>query len=306
MILSTNVALRFRTYQKKHVPFEAKIASELKGLFVGGVNGEEIKWREEINVGPFEKTFHSPLAQLWKIYKYAGGVTMASIGKEKSTFTGEIIKTPFPDEYNPRSAQVETEGNPSDMLDLISSDKAAEDSGLAKQIKEKIRSAKRIMLGGCIAIHSAANLVDRLQKFGFKGELDIYDLSEAPLVIIETYKKAGFWKDIKITTRQKDLVGLSLGYDKAFNPLTKEESGYDLIFVDILGHYLADEQMERLPVLWSALADQGMLLLRDLAEYGQVENENKILQKKYKKRDKLCALSLVYFCIEINKHACPP
>lgn len=268
------------TEGKKHVPFEARIASELKGLFVGGVNGEEIKWRDGIDPGPFEKTFHSPLAVLWKLYKYAGGMTMSAIGKEKSTFTGHNIPTPYPDYYSTDVAQVETDGNPSDMLDLILSDKAAEDSGLAQQIKEKVGSAKRIMLGGCIAIHSAANLIDRLQKFGFKGELDIYDLSEAPLSMIEAYKKAGFWKDIKITTRQRDLVGLSLGHDRVFNPLKKEESGYDFIFVDILGHYLTDEQMERLPVMWSALADKGILLLRDLAEYGQVENEKRILQKK--------------------------
>lgn len=205
---------------------------------------------------------------------------MPAIGKEKSIFTGQNLRAPFLDLDTPNLAQVETDGNPSDILDLILSDKVAEDSGLKKQIKEKVSSAKRIMLAGCIAIHSAANLINRLQKFGFKGELDIYDLSEAPLAMIEAYKNAGFWKDIKITTRQRDLVGLSLGSEKTFNPFKKEESNYDFIFVDILGHYLTNEQMERLPVeLKTALADQGMILLRDLGEYGQVENEKRTLQK---------------------------
>ena len=66
----------------------------------GGVNGEEIKWRESIDPGPFEKTFHSPLAVLWKLYNYAGGMTMPTIGKEKSTFTGNNIPTPYPDYYS--------------------------------------------------------------------------------------------------------------------------------------------------------------------------------------------------------------
>lgn len=92
------------------------------------------------------------------------------------------------------------------------------------------------------------------------------DLSEAPLKMIEVYKKAGFWSNITINTYQRDLVGLSLRDNKVFNPLREEESNYDFIFVDVLGHYLTDKQMERLPVFWTTLADNGMFLLRDMGE----------------------------------------
>jgi hypothetical protein len=61
--------------------------------------------------------------------------------------------------------------------------------------------------------------------------------------------------------------------------LKNEESNYDLIFSDVLGHYLTDEQMERLPVLEYALADKGIILLRDMAEYGDTDNEKKELRR---------------------------
>ena len=270
----------------KQLPFETRVKSELKGLFVGGVGREKLKWKEEAEVSPFDTTFHSPLTQLWFLYYYAGGFNMPKVKKEKSTFTGKTISTPFPDSYTPYSAQVETDGQPSDILNLVLSDQVAIESGQSVQIEDKIHTAKRIMLAGCISPSSAASLIDKLQKYGFNGELDIYDLSSAPLRIIEAYKKAGFWKNITIITRQRDLFGLSLGIDKAFNPSKKEERDYDLIFADVLDHYLTDKQMERLPVFWSALAEKGMILLRDMAEYGQVEdNEKKALRKTDQKFD---------------------
>ena len=67
----------------------------------GGVNGEEIKWRESIDPGPFEKTFHSPLV------------------KKKVHLPAIIFQPHILIIIVLNVAQVETDGNPSDILDLI-------------------------------------------------------------------------------------------------------------------------------------------------------------------------------------------
>lgn len=264
---------------KKHVPFEARIALELKGLFVGGANGEEIKWREGVNKGPFEATFHSPLAQLWFLYYYGGGLSLSKSKKNKATSTGESHNVPARDIFLHKADVVETDGNSGDIIDLIIENQAASRSGFKKDLIDQIKKAKKIMLAGCISLTSAASLINKLQSIGFHGQLDIYDISEVPLAMIEAYKKAGFWKGITINTLQRDLFGLSLGYEKMFNPLRKEESGYDMILADVLLHYVKNEEAEQATRFITALNDRGMILLRDMGNLMNLEIEKKSLTK---------------------------
>ena len=165
------------------------------------------------------------------------------------------------------------------MLDLIFSDETSMSTGLDVYIKEKIGKANKIMLAGCISLPSAAELIQKLQSQGFMGELDIYDISGAPLELIKAYKEANYWKDITINLRQKDLFGNSLGNDRSFDPSGPEDSEYDFIFCDVLGHYLPDDQMDQLPILKYALAESGLIFLRDMAEDGTIESEKRGLRK---------------------------
>ena len=126
---------------RTEIPFEERITSHLGRLFVGGSDERVLTWREDIEAGPFQDTFHSPLAQLWYMYQYCGGILMPKVGKNKSSFTGNVITTPHIDLLN-NAAVVETEGNPGDMLDLIFSDETSMSTGLDVYIKEKIGEFK--------------------------------------------------------------------------------------------------------------------------------------------------------------------
>lgn len=132
------------------------------------------------------------------------------------------------------------------------------------------------MLAGCLNIFSALHLAWRLSSLGFTGRLDIYDISQVPLTMIKSSKKTGIWEDmgIKIKTFRKDL--------RYYNPLQGDPCGYDLVVSDVLGCYLDDEVFQRSfsGIFWKALAEEGIVLLRDTEDLENLERNKSDFNKK--------------------------
>ncbi len=233
------------------------------------LSGDEIRYRSDLSskVGPWKDEMHSPLAQLYFIFK-RGLIPHF----QPASFTGEYRETPYPGAYTKKTAEVQTEAFPSDILELINMDPVAEATSIKSLVAEKIISAQNILLAGCINAPVAYRLVEVLHQQGFRGNLDIYDISTAPLALIDVYSEIFKWQKnygISVKTQLADLRMLQ----------KYEYRKYQVIIADILGHYLTTPEVidhfSAVPLY--ILSDKGIMLVRDMEETVSVAPEQRVV-----------------------------
>lgn len=267
---------------------EEKLIEELRKLLI--IEDGKPKWNDELapKAGPYQDHFHSPLYQFWVLFFNGGGVNFPKAETYRALLSPKTIEIDDNIDYQLSKAQLfDCEGYSGDILDSISQIEFNEGSKFQEELKHKIKSAKKIMLAGCLHVFSATVLIKRLQELGFHGELDIYDLSAVPLAMIEVYKRVGFWEgDITIKTFQKDLFGESLGEEGIFGN-KEEDRGFDLIINDVLLYYVSNDDAQK-QRFTEALNEGGYLLLREMMEIERSLGKEQILTKKedYDDREK--------------------
>ena len=266
------------------------IRTNLRSIIVQKKKGR-LKWNDQEGYGPYADAFHHPLAQLWFIWSIGGGFGLEEAQEYRASYTGEKIETPFPSLKCPSSAVVRMKGLPGEILDLIITDSISKRSGLCSLIEEKINDSSKIMIAGCGSVVSAYHLISRLRENSFKGRVDVFDISKAPLRVIEAYKAAGFFGEVEVRTFQRTFGFKNKKFPniKCFNPeefITEGEQGYDIVFMDTLGYYLSDPELKRLAkLLERVLSSGGLLFIRELGEFSQLPPEERILKDEARETD---------------------
>lgn len=234
-----------------------EIDSSNKLAFKPGIYGEN---------EPYTDNMHSPLAVLHSIYRNGIIPVSRTLGEAKqieNTYDGtELFQQDF----------IATPGEIVEQLLTISTGEEAENA--TNSISESIRSARRVLLTGCISVYSAFSLLDVLHKYGFSGELIIIDVSSIPLLFIDKYKELFGWKErfgIEVKTVRKSFQ----------EEIESTEQQYDIVISDVLGHYLDDVTLERdiSALLWNRISDGGVALIRDLGEYEAVSGQEALIGK---------------------------
>ncbi len=182
---------------RKKSPDNTELDKKLKERILELIDLGNLRWNfDEDKV--FTDYFHSVLAQLWFMFLSGSVLFPENQGiLNKRLLTGQVFELSNNEKLDlplKNANVVNISGNLHEpILSIIE-----RDTEFSRELKEKIRKAKNIMIADCVSPSSLNYLIRLLKRLNFRGSLDIYDISEVSLRLIEDYKKAGFWKNISL------------------------------------------------------------------------------------------------------------
>ncbi len=270
---------RWKDWEKKS-PDNKELAKKLTERILRLIDLDNLRWNfDEDRV--FSDYFHSVLAQLLFMFLNGGVLFSKSQGiLNKRLSTGQVFELSNNEGLPLKNADVVNISGKlyEPILSIIE-----EDNEFSRELKEKIKNAKNIMIAGCISPSSLDSLIRLLKRLNFRGSLDIYDISVVPLTLIEEYRKAGFWKGtgIEINTYQADLFGDELGEGRSFQTNGLEDK-YDIILADVLFRYVFDDDKAKNGArnFEKVLGKRGLLIVRDMQLLREISSEDRPLNSR--------------------------
>lgn len=220
--------------------------------------------------GLAEYGVHTALAQLYFLYRD----NLGPYTHGRATFTGRVVEEPMQKQRTPRAKEARFRGTPADIFSLIEQDSCEASQKIGYEVDQRIQAAQRILLCGSILPTSTTHTLAELHKKGFTGKLTVADLASGPLALVEAYQRHCRWSEqgIEVETITTDLLQTAYGA----GPLQAEV--YDLAIADVLGHYYTDYQLAyNLRGISSLVRRNGLLLARDMEEYTEFEDNERVL-----------------------------
>lgn len=244
---------------------DRQVAQSLMRSHIIATHDGLLEWGSALgsNTGVMGGYMHHPIAQLYGIYE-AGGFTFSGFGQYEPTglsherpYLGLPLTIP---EYRMNAV-------PSELLDHFM---AREDT--SRQLLDTLTHSKKVLLTGCVNPTSGIDLARKLYSYGFRGNLDVGDISEAPLSLMKhLYAFLHLEEElgIQLTTRAVDLRRIEYG-NYTGNPWRD----FDMVFSDVLGHYFSNDHFEShmAAILSRPLKPGGILLARDMGEFALLDD----------------------------------
>lgn len=149
---------------------------------------------------------------------------------------------------------------------------------LVPMVGKQITESKHILLAGAIIPGSVQSLMQELSEFGFKGSIDVVDISPLSIQLLEVFKPylENTYTGITLNLIQADLSHVTVDRTLSQTQIVHGSLGgsihipenyWDMEIFDVIGTYVSDKNIEELAQLLEGLTDSGISFIRDLAEF---------------------------------------